>query len=272
MTPKSRLLAYVLAGALVVVSVASVAYAIGVANRSNNVSPAAQPTSIPTNPVVGQGGNGQGGNGQGGFGQGGFGQGGNGQGGNRGQVVPTASGTITAVGSSSVTISQQGGSTRTLTLTGSTTYTMGGATVGQSALVVGARITARGTVDSSGNFTATAVTIQLSVVSGTVASKTSSTIVVTTAAGKTVTVNVSSSTKYSVRGVSSATLDSVAVGYTVQAQGTLNADGSLTATDVQAAPNGRNGPPGFGGGRGFPGFGGGQTSPMPSASPSGSNI
>jgi len=165
-----------------------------------------------------------------------------------------------------VTISQQGGSPRTLTLTGSTTYTMGGATVGQRALVVGARITARGTVDSSGNFTATAVTIQLSEVSGTVASKTSSTIVVTTAAGKTVTVNVSSSTKYSVRGVSSATLDSVAVGYTVQAQGTLNADGSLTATVVQAAPNTRQRVPGFGGGRG------GQTSPMPSASPSGSNL
>ncbi|HEX7495848.1 MAG TPA: DUF5666 domain-containing protein [Candidatus Limnocylindrales bacterium] len=261
MTPKSRWLAYVLAGALVFVGVAGVAYAVGVANRSNNVAPAAQSTSIPANP----------GNGQGGFGQGGFGQGGFGQGGNRGQVVPTASGTVTAVGSSSVTINQQGGSTRTLTLTGSTTYTMGGATVGQSALVVGARITARGSADSSGNFTATAVTIQPALVSGTVASKTTSTIVVTTTAGKTVTVNVSSSTKYSVRGVSSATLDSIAVGYTVQAQGTLNADGSLTATIVQAAPNVRQRVPSFGGG-GFPGFGGGQTVPTPAASPSGSNL
>jgi hypothetical protein len=89
---------------------------------------------------------------------------------------------------------------------------------------------------------------------------------------KVVTVNVSSSTKYSVRGVSPATLDSVAVGYTIQAQGTLNADGSLTATVVQAAPNVRQGFPGSGGGRGFPGFGGGQTPPAPSASPSGSNL
>jgi hypothetical protein len=271
MTPKSRWLAYVLAGALVFVGVAGVAYAAGVASRSGHVAPAAQSTFLPGNPGVGQGGFGQGGNGQGGNGQGGNGQGGNGQGGNRGQVVPTASGTVTAVGSSSVTIGQQRGSTRTLTLTGSTTYAMGGATVGQSALVVGSRIVARGTVDSSGNFTASAVTIQPSLVSGTVASKTSSTIVVTTTAGKTVTVNVSSSTKYSVRGVSSATLDSIAVGYTVQAQGTLNADGSLTATVVQAAPNVRQRVPGFGGGRGFPGFGGGQT-PMPSASPSGSSV
>ncbi|MGZ6265631.1 MAG: DUF5666 domain-containing protein [Candidatus Limnocylindrales bacterium] len=258
MTPKSRLLAYVLAGALVLVSVAAVAYAIGVSNRSsNNVVPAPQASSLPGNPGFGQGGMGPGGMGQGGFGQGGF-----GQGGNRGQVAPTASGTVTAVGSNSVTISQANGSTRTLTLTGSTTFTMGGTTVGQSALVVGARITARGTVDSSGNFTATAVTIQPALVVGTVASKTTSTIVVTTGAGKTVTVNVSSSTKYSVRGVASATLDSVAVGYTIQAQGTLNADGSLTATAVQAGPNVRKGPPGFGGGQ----------TPAPSASPSGSNI
>jgi hypothetical protein len=255
MTQRSRWLAYVLAGALVLVSVAAVAYAMGVANRGSNVAPAAQASSVPGNQGAGPGG----------FGPGQFGRGGFGQGGNRGQVVPTASGTVTAVASNSVTISQQGGSTRTLTLTGSTTYTLGGATASQSALVVGARITARGTADSSGNFTATAVTIQPSVVSGTVASKTPSTIVVTTTAGKTVTVNVSSSTKYSVRGVSSATLDSVAVGYTVQAQGTLNADGSLTATVVQAAPNARQRVPGFGGGRG------GQT-PTPSASPSGSNI
>jgi hypothetical protein len=257
MTPKSRWLAYVLAGVLVVVGVASVAYAAGVASGSGHVTPATQSTSIPGNPGIGPGG----------VGPGGF-----GPGGNRGPVVPTASGTVTAVGSSSVTISQQRGSTRTLTLTGSTTYTMGGATVGQSALVVGSRIVARGTVDSSGNFTASAVTIQPALVLGTVASKTSSTIVVTTTAGKTVTVNVSSSTKYSVRGVSPATLDSVAVGYTVQAQGTLNADGSLTATVVQAAPNVRQGFPGSGGGRGFPGFGGGQTPPAPSASPSGSNL
>jgi len=61
MTPKSRWLAYVLAGALVMVSVAAVAYAIGVSNRSNNAAPAAQSTSIPANPGMGQGGMGQGG-------------------------------------------------------------------------------------------------------------------------------------------------------------------------------------------------------------------
>ena len=88
---------------------------------------------------------------------------------------------------------------------------------------------------------------------GTVASKTATTIVVTTTAGKTVTVNVSASTTYSVRGVAAATLADVAVGTRIAAQGTLNADGSLNATIVQTVAAGQ---PGFGGGR--RGFGGGE--------------
>ncbi len=191
-------------------------------------------------------------------------------------LAPTASGTVKTVGSGSVTITQSDGTSKTLTLTGSTTYTEGGAKVTVSALVVGVRISAQGSVDSSGNFTATAITIAPSSVQGTVASKTAATIVVTTAAGKTVTVDVSSTTKYSVSGVSSPTLASVAVGDRIMAEGTLNADGSLTATMVQAGPAGQ---PGFGGGGGFGGrgfgpgggFGGRHslTSPRPSAAPTG---
>ena len=166
-------------------------------------------------------------------------------------VVPTASGTVTAVTSTSVTISQGGNSTKTLTLTGATTFTQGGAAATSSALVVGVRITAQGTVDSAGNFTATTVNISAAAVRGTVASKTATTIVVTTAPGKTVTVNVSSTTKYVVRGVTAPTLNDVAVGSFVAAAGTLNADGSLSAATVQAGFGGR---PGFGGvGSGIPG-------------------
>ena len=203
-------------------------------------------------------------------------------------AVPTASGTVTGVAAGTVTIKQFDGSSKTLTLTGSTTYSQGGATVAAGALVVGVRISAQGTLDSAGNFTATAVTIAPSTVQGTVASKTPTTIVVTVGAGKTVTVDVSSTTKYSVRGVASATLANVAVGDRIAAQGTLNADGSLNAAVVQAATNDQ---PGFGGGgfggggRGFgggPGFGrghgfiGGSGVPMPipipSAGSSGSNV
>ncbi len=194
-------------------------------------------------------------------------------------VVPTVSGAVTAVTSTSVTIKQGDGTSKTLSLTGSTTYKQGGSTVGQSAVVVGARITAQGSVDSSGNFTALTVTIAPSTVQGTVTSKTANAIVVKTAAGKSVTVNVTAATKYTVRGVKSATLANVAVGNRISAQGSLNADGSITATAVQASPNDQ---PGFGGGglgggrgRAFPGFPGpGSSGPTanPSAAPSGANL
>lgn len=185
-------------------------------------------------------------------------------------VVPSASGTVKSVGSNSVTINVAGGTTKTLTLTGTTTYTEAGATVGKSALVVGVRISAQGTVDSAGNFTATAVTIAQSSVQGTVTSKTATTIVVKTNSGSTVTVDVTSTTKYTVRGVASATLASVAVGDRIAATGMLNSDGSLTAKTVVASPNDQ---PGFGGfgGNGFPGFGhgfGGRHGASPNPSPS----
>jgi len=184
-------------------------------------------------------------------------------------LLPTAAGMVTAVGSGSVTITQSGGTSKTLALIGSTTYTEAGATVSVSALVVGVRISAQGTVDAAGNFTATAVTIAPSSVQGTVAGETATTIVVATTAGKTVTVDVSSATRYTVRGVTAPTLADVAVGYRVSVGGTLNADGSLNATTVQAAPNDQ---PGFGGmgggglGRGH-GFGGQEVAPsaVPSA-------
>ncbi len=197
-------------------------------------------------------------------------------------LAPTASGTVTAVGSASVTIAQSDGSSKTLTLTGSTTYAEAGASVSMSALIVGDRISAQGTVDSAGNFTATAVTIAPESIQGTVASKTTTTIVVTTTAGKTVTVDVSLATKYSVRGVSAPTLANVTVGDRLTAQGTLNSDGSLAATVVQASANdqpgfGGNGPgggfgPGGGIGRGG-GFGGRNSKPIaaPSTSASGSS-
>jgi ABC-type Fe3+-hydroxamate transport system substrate-binding protein len=116
------------------------------------------------------------------------------------------------------------------------------------------------------------------IVQGTVASKTNTTIVVTTTAGKTVTVNVSATTRYVVQGVASPTLADVAVGNGIAAVGTLNPDGSLNATAVQAAAGGvpglggpgRRGGGGFGPGRGERG-GFGAPSPQPSAAPSGSN-
>jgi hypothetical protein len=178
-------------------------------------------------------------------------------------LLRTVSGTVESVGPSSATISGSGRSKQTITLTDSTTYAQAGAKVSKNALVAGARIVAQGSVDSSGSFTAGSVTIAPSVVTGTVAGKTSSAITVTTAAGKTVAVNVSSSTRYVVRGVRSATLADVAVGDRITAQGTLGPDGSLTATIVQVLATGQRGPSSSGG----------STIPrVPGASPSGPSV
>jgi hypothetical protein len=100
---------------------------------------------------------------------------------------------------------------------------------------------------------------------GTVASKTGTTIVVTTTAGQAVTVDVSPSTKFTIRGATNPTIDNIAVGNRIAAQGTFNADGSFNATQVQA---GALGEPGFGGGFGR-GRGGG--SGFPSPAPSGAS-
>lgn len=100
-------------------------------------------------------------------------------------------------------------------------------------------------------------------VTGTVASKTASTIVVTTVAGKSVTVDVSTTTTYLVRGVANASLADIAVGNRITAQGTFNADGSLNATGIQVG--GRGGRSEFGSGRG------GQIG-VPTPVPSGASI
>ena len=183
--------------------------------------------------------------------------------------VPTISGTVTAVAASSVTITQPGGSSRTLTLNGSTTYKEAGATVSRGALVVGVRISAQGEVDSARNFTATAVTIAQSSVRGTVVSKTETTLVVT-AAGKTVKVDVSASTKYWVRGVAAPTLANIAVGDLITATGSLRADGSIDAAVVLATPKAQPGAGGSGGrGKGAGGKSGSPTArPSAAASPS----
>ena len=81
---------------------------------------------------------------------------------------------------------------------------------------------------------------------GTVARKSDTAIVVTTMAGKKVTINVSPTTRLVVRGVATPTLGNVSVGNWIVAQGKLNKDGSLDATLVQVTPNGM---PGMGGGR-----------------------
>jgi len=237
--------------ALLFAGVAAVAFSLG-ATSGGSGARADQPTTIPGHPELGPGWNAP-----------------STVGGALGQVVVT----ISKIDGSKLSLQATDGWTRTIDATGAT-VTKGGQTIALADLKVGDRIAFREARQSDGTYKITTIQVQAPAatgaarrasVLGAVASKTATSIVVTTG-GKTVTVNVSSATRYSVRGVARPTLNDVAVGDRITAQGTLNSDGSLTATVVQAAPNVQ---PGFGGGRGSGGGSGGKRGspvPVPSAS------
>jgi len=163
-------------------------------------------------------------------------------------VLPHVSGTVSSVGASSVTVKQLDGTTKTINLTGSTTFRLAGKTSTVSALVSGVRVDIQGTVASDGTFSATNVDIAPATIAGTVSAKSGSSLTVKDRAGTSVTVNVTASTTYWVSGVPNAGLGDVAVGDVIQAQGTLNADGSLTATAVRVGAPGQPGYAPMGGG------------------------
>jgi hypothetical protein len=164
-------------------------------------------------------------------------------------ILPRVTGTVSAVDATSLTLTQAGGSTRKILLNSSTTYRLDGQAATKSAVTNGSVVVVTGTVASDDTFTATTVEIRPSVVSGTVKSKTSDTIVLTTRDGSTATVKVSSSTTYQVTGVTNATLKDVAVGAYAAAEGTKGSDGSISAIAVRAFAADRLGP-GHGFGRG----------------------
>ncbi|MBP1705244.1 MAG: hypothetical protein H6Q36_983 [Chloroflexi bacterium] len=202
-------------------------------------------------------------------------------------VLPRVGGVVTATDSASITIAQGDGTTKKIVVNSSTTYRIGDTDATKSAVVVGSRINAEGTLASDGTFTASTVRVAPATTAGTVASKASDSFTVTTRDGSTVTVKVTSSTTYQVQDVSSPTFANVTVGVTVAAQGTRNSDGSLTASVVRVGAGGPGwgrgmddddwggmmGPGMMGGdrgmGRGFgPGGWGDGQNPAPSASPS----
>ncbi|MFI5382260.1 MAG: DUF5666 domain-containing protein [Tepidisphaerales bacterium] len=113
---------------------------------------------------------------------------------------------------------------------------------------------ARAANPSGGGVTGAAVVV------GTVQNKTASTITVMTTARKTITIDVTSTTRFSARGGAGATLSSIAVGNVITAQGTYNSDGTLQATLVQLGQ--------FSGG----GFGRGRRGSFPTPAPSAGGV
>ena len=198
-------------------------------------------------------------------------------------IQPAVAGTVASVSGSTVTVTTRDGSTSNVVLTGSTTFTLAGKAATKDAVVVGARIVARGTPATDGTLTATSVEVAPATSAGTVREKSSSSLTLTTPDGSTVVVTVSSSTTYQISGIDSPTLADVKVGDVVMAAGSRSVDGSLSATVVRSHAAGQFGGPGFGrmprGGCGRGGMRGGlgwgfpscgDVSPAPSPSPLGS--
>jgi hypothetical protein len=171
--------------------------------------------------------------------------------------------TIKAINGSSLSLESADGWTRTITVTSSTAITKGDKAITAGDLKVGDNVRLRQTENADGTFTVTAVHVVLPRVAGTVTAKSGSSLTLLQADGTNVTVNVSSSTTYQVRGVTNAGLDDVTVGMMVVAAGSQRSDGSLDAQVVAAG--------GRGIGRWFGrGFGGWDTLPGASPAPSAS--
>lgn len=191
-------------------------------------------------------------------------------------VVPTVAGVVTNVTDATITVTTRDGTSQTIRTTASTTYKVGDAAGSRSDVVVGAIVVAAGERGSDGTLTAATVVVILPRVGGTVSAKTSDSITVERPNGTTVVAHVSASTKFTVRGVSNATLADVQVGMAIVVVGRQRADGSIDAVEIWAGTLGRGlGPKlgdGFGplfGGRHGRGFGlgpwfGPQASPSPS--------
>ena len=176
--------------------------------------------------------------------------------------------TITAISGSSISLRTTDGWTRTITPDSGTTVQKGGATAALADLKVGDEIQFKETRETNGTYTIDAITVIPPHAGGTVSAISGSTITVTHPDGSSATIKVGSTTTYDVAGNAGAKLSDLKTGMVVNATGTRNSDGSLTATAVRAfdpAAMPFGGHHGFG--HGFPGDndGGG---PNASAAPS----
>jgi len=169
--------------------------------------------------------------------------------------------TITAISGSNISLETADGWTRTITVDADTEYTKSGDAIALGDLAVGDEIGFRQTLEDDGTWTIDAIVVIPPHVAGEVTAVSGSTITVEQRDGTNATITVNGDTEYVVDGDAAALAD-VEVGMHLLAEGTENADGSLTATDVKAADpdsfGGRGGrwPGGFHLGPGFEGDGG----------------
>jgi hypothetical protein len=164
--------------------------------------------------------------------------------------------TVTAISDNEISLETEDGWTRTITVDDETEYSKSGDGITLADLAVGDRIGFRQTLEDDGTWAIDAIAVILPHVGGEVTAIDGSTITVEGRDGTTSTITANGDTSYQVNG-DDATLADIDVGMILIAEGTENADGSLTAIEVKAAdPDNFPGGPGrhrfgFGFGPGF---------------------
>jgi Domain of unknown function (DUF5666) len=162
--------------------------------------------------------------------------------------------TITAISGNDLSLETEDGWTRTITVDDETELRKSGDEISLADLAVGDRIAFGQTLEDDGTWTIDAIAVILPHAGGEVTAIDGSTITVESRDGTTSTITVNGDTTYEVNG-NEAGLADVEVGMVLIAEGTEDADGSLTATEVKAADPGdffgRPGRHGFGFGPGF---------------------
>ncbi len=145
--------------------------------------------------------------------------------------LPGYRGQVTAVSGSTITVKDRNGTTYTIKTTSSTSFEMAGQSASLSDVKTGEQMSAEGTLNSDNSLNAETVQIELPGYRGQVTAVSGSTITVQDHGG-THTIQTTSSTKFT-RGGQSASLSDVKTGDQIDAEGTLNSDGSLAAQVVQ---------------------------------------
>ena len=144
---------------------------------------------------------------------------------------------ITAISGNEISLETEDGWTRTITVDDGTEYSKSGDEIALADLAVGDRIAFRQTLEDDGTWTIDAIAVILPHVGGEVTEIDGSTITVEGRDGTSSTITVNGDTTYQVNGDDAALAD-VEVGMVLIAEGTENADGSLTATEIKAADPG----------------------------------
>jgi hypothetical protein len=154
-------------------------------------------------------------------------------------ILPQIGGVVTATSSSTIVVTGFDGATHTILVGSSTRYLKAGHGASLADITIGTRITAEGTLNTTGSLNAVLVTIQLPRLGGQVTAVHGSTYTVSGPRGSSATIDTTGSTTYINANGSTASASAVKTGVYILAEGTLSSDGTtLTAQRITIVPAG----------------------------------